>query len=374
MLGNYVTFDDGSKHEGEYHYNLMANNKRLNGFGTKYNPDGSIKEQGIFVNGELITALSSNNVKEYLSNLISKALKEKRHTNSFNMQPCPSDQKESAHNCWGKFNMPGYGVYEGVFKKNAGNRIGNLIFEDGRKYVGHFLSYQFHGFGTLYNADGSIMEQGIYERGQLVQSTIQTKKIAKNNVSQDNTNIAQNNVNQENTNTSKNNVNANTKGLVFKGYHMEMSKYEIRDKMNSEFENCKTVAAYDYTDGIETKIPFGSHECRAESAYKKDPDHPYDKGPRYRIRYNARHNYLKIGCYYYKACNYSYQQMSKLISQRYSIKMYIKYSNLEIHGISILYQGVGPGGDVIYIGGDENHKYVVLDKASLGEALPDFDS
>ena len=52
--------------------------------------------------------------------------------------------------------------------------------------------------------------------------------------------------------------------------------------------------------------------------------------------------------------------------------MYIKYSNLEIHGISILYQGVGPGGDVIYIGGDENHKYVVLDKASLGEALPDF--
>ena len=90
--------------------------------------------------------------------------------------------------------MPGYGVYEGVFKKNAGNRIGNLIFEDGRKYVSHFLSYQFHGFGTLYNADGSIIEQGIYERGQLVQSTIQTKKIAKNNVSQDNTNIAQNNL------------------------------------------------------------------------------------------------------------------------------------------------------------------------------------
>ena len=125
--------------------------------------------------------------------------------------------------------MPGYGVYEGVF-----TRI-NLIFEDGRKYVGHFLSYQFQ-FGTLYNADGSIMEQG-NERGQLVQSTLKTKKICYKTI------IAQNNVNQENTNTSKNNVNANTKGLVFKGYHMEMSKYEIRDKMNSEFENCKTVAA-----------------------------------------------------------------------------------------------------------------------------------
>ena len=54
------------------------------------------------------------------------------------------------------------------------NGKGTMKFPNGEKYVGEFKDDKYHGVGTLFNANGSIIQQGIWAddkfiRYQLVQ-------------------------------------------------------------------------------------------------------------------------------------------------------------------------------------------------------------
>ena len=74
-------------------------------------------------------------------------------TEGLALPPCPEDQGERYHNC--------YGTYVG---------------DDGKKYVGEFKNDLSHGYGVEYAADGTAESQGYWENDELVRSTKQVVK------------------------------------------------------------------------------------------------------------------------------------------------------------------------------------------------------
>ena len=97
------------------------------------------------------------------------------------LPPCPSDQNQRYHNCFGTYTWA-YGAkyvgewrdekqhgrgtatfangdkYVGEFSDGVKNGQGTLTFADGNKYVGDFWDSKFHGQGIYYYADGSVKE------------------------------------------------------------------------------------------------------------------------------------------------------------------------------------------------------------------------
>ena len=65
---------------------------------------------------------------------------------------------------------PGGSKYVGEFKDWNRDGQGTYAFEDGKKYIGQFKKGNYHGYGTLYNSDGSIRQQGIWKDDQFVQA------------------------------------------------------------------------------------------------------------------------------------------------------------------------------------------------------------
>ena len=57
-----------------------------------------------------------------------------------------------------KVTKAGY-IYEGQYKDGQLNGQGRLICSDGKCYLGSWKADSFHGFGTIYNPDGSIRKQ-----------------------------------------------------------------------------------------------------------------------------------------------------------------------------------------------------------------------
>ena len=48
-------------------------------------------------------------------------------------------------------------------------RLGIMTFADGDKYLGEFKDDLFHGQGTSYDADGSVIKKGRWENGNFVE-------------------------------------------------------------------------------------------------------------------------------------------------------------------------------------------------------------
>ncbi|MDP7459710.1 MAG: caspase family protein [Alphaproteobacteria bacterium] len=69
------------------------------------------------------------------------------------LPPCPEDQDERYHNCYG-----------------------TDVGDDGTKYVGEFKNDLWHGYGVEYAADGTVESQGYWENDELVRSTKQVVK------------------------------------------------------------------------------------------------------------------------------------------------------------------------------------------------------
>ena len=103
-----------------------------------------------------------------------------------NLPDCPSDTSAFWHNCFGTITFANGDKYVGEFSDNErhgqgtftfanGNKYvgelrdgdfngqGTFTFASGAKYVGEFRDDNFNGFGVTYDADGTILNQGIWK-------------------------------------------------------------------------------------------------------------------------------------------------------------------------------------------------------------------
>ena len=64
------------------------------------------------------------------------------------------------------------GGYVGEFKDGKFNGQGTYTYYSGDKYVGEFKDGTFNGQGIEFNADGSIQQSGIFEKGKLVRAEV----------------------------------------------------------------------------------------------------------------------------------------------------------------------------------------------------------
>ena len=140
-------------------------NSELNGYAIKYYASGDINKEGIFKDGKFLYAQNSKNL------------------------PCPSDQTENYHDCYGTYvfangnkyvgefkegKRHGQGTftwvdgekYVGEYKKGKQSGQGTNFFKNGAKYIGEYKDGKWHGQGTYYWADGR-KDVGIFENNKL---------------------------------------------------------------------------------------------------------------------------------------------------------------------------------------------------------------
>ena len=85
------------------------------------------------------------------------------------LPPCPSDQTQRYHNCFGTLTYPNGNKYVGEFRNNYRHGHFTVTYPNGDKYVGEYRHDQKNGQGTFIYADGRIKE-GIW-RGNEFQYT-----------------------------------------------------------------------------------------------------------------------------------------------------------------------------------------------------------
>ena len=70
----------------------------------------------------------------------------------------------------GTYIWPNGEMHVGQWIDGKPNGYGTRTFPSGSKYVGAFKDGNYNGFGTLYNANGSINQQGVWRANALVQA------------------------------------------------------------------------------------------------------------------------------------------------------------------------------------------------------------
>ena len=78
----------------------------------------------------------------------------------FALPPCPLDQTEAYHACFGTYEDSSGDRYVGDFQNNAYNGQGTYYTAGGDRFVGGFLDGEFHGSGTYYYSCGDIYRGG----------------------------------------------------------------------------------------------------------------------------------------------------------------------------------------------------------------------
>jgi len=68
---------------------------------------------------------------------------------SFALPPCPSDQNQYYHNCFGTVTFPNGDKYVGEFRNNKKNGQGTYTHANGNKYVGEYRDGKRNGQGTF---------------------------------------------------------------------------------------------------------------------------------------------------------------------------------------------------------------------------------
>ena len=89
---------------------------------------------------------------------------------SFAQSNLPACSGDYWNNCYGSYAYANGDKYIGRWKDNQNNGQGIATFADGEKYVGQFKDSLRNGFGTLYNANGSIKQQGLWRDDEFVQT------------------------------------------------------------------------------------------------------------------------------------------------------------------------------------------------------------
>ncbi len=59
-------------------------------------------------------------------------------------------------------------IYYGEWKNGRANGVGEMSYADGTKYVGEWVDSHAHGYGTIYDKDNSIIYQGKWDKGKMV--------------------------------------------------------------------------------------------------------------------------------------------------------------------------------------------------------------
>ena len=84
--------------------------------------------------------------------------------------------EDHSRNGQGTYTWPNGAKYVGEFRNNMPTR-GTYTWPSGEKYVGEFKDGKFWGEGTLYAADGSIKQSGIWAAGDLVKRSSASKSV-----------------------------------------------------------------------------------------------------------------------------------------------------------------------------------------------------
>ena len=79
-------------------------------------------------------------------------------------------QYKDTRNGQGTFTWASGTKYVGKWLYGKQNGQGTFTFPSGEKYVGQFKDANYDGFGTLYNANGSIKQQGLWRDDEFVQT------------------------------------------------------------------------------------------------------------------------------------------------------------------------------------------------------------
>jgi hypothetical protein len=119
--GTY-TFSDGRKYIGEW------DGGKYQGLGKLFHSDGSINKEGIFKNGEFLSAQSEA------------------------LPACPASGY--FHNCFGIYEFDDGAKYVGEWQNDKIHGQGAFTFPSGNKYLGEFKDGDFNGQGTFIWADG----------------------------------------------------------------------------------------------------------------------------------------------------------------------------------------------------------------------------
>ena len=59
--------------------------------------------------------------------------------------------------------------FVGEFKDDKKQGQGTYTYQDGRKYTGEYKNEKRDGQGSLYSKDGSIIYEGLWEKGEIKQ-------------------------------------------------------------------------------------------------------------------------------------------------------------------------------------------------------------
>ncbi len=80
------------------------------------------------------------------------------------------EYKDGNRNGLGTYTFSDGNKYVGEYKDSKRNGLGTYTFSDGKKYVGEFTDNDFNGHGILYSSNSTIIKQGMWVTGSLVQS------------------------------------------------------------------------------------------------------------------------------------------------------------------------------------------------------------
>jgi hypothetical protein len=82
------------------------------------------------------------------------------------LPPCPTDQNQRFHNCWGMRILNEGGRYVGEYKDDKMHGLGTYRFSDGNQYVGNFKKDKKQGEGVLYTPGGKVNKSGLWKNDQ----------------------------------------------------------------------------------------------------------------------------------------------------------------------------------------------------------------
>jgi hypothetical protein len=218
--GTY-TFSDGRKYIGEW------DGGKYQGLGKLFHSDGSINKEGIFKNGEFLSAqseaLPACPASGYFHNCfgiyefddgakyVGEWLNDKIHGQGAFTFPSGNkylgEFKDGDFNGQGTFIWADGGKYVGEWQNDKKNGQGTHTYADGAKYVGEWQNNEYHGQGTFtypdgkkvvgnfendklngyatkYYADGNIYQRGIFKDDEF----LNTQETSPNNINKNNQN------------------------------------------------------------------------------------------------------------------------------------------------------------------------------------------
>jgi len=94
-------------------------------------------------------------MKRLLPVLMGFALLLLSSTEGWGLPPCPEDQTQGYHNCFGTFTSDDGNKYVGEWKDDKYHGQGTYTYANGNKYVGEFKNDKYHGQGTYTYANGN---------------------------------------------------------------------------------------------------------------------------------------------------------------------------------------------------------------------------